>query len=73
VTRDLLLETVPVAEEDLALARLSSVDEAFLTSSTRQVQPVGAVDGRALPAAPGPLTQAAAEAFGRLVATDLDP
>lgn len=73
VTRDLLLELVEVVEEDLPLSALASVDEAFLTSSTRDVQAIRAVDGRSLPGCPGPLTQAAAAAFGALVARDLDP
>ena len=73
VTRDLLLELVDVAEEDVPLAALASCDEAFLSSSTRDVQPVRAIDGRLLTAAPGPLTTAAASAFADLLARDLDP
>jgi branched-chain amino acid aminotransferase len=73
VTRDLLLELVAVAEDDLPLSALGDADEAFVSSSTREVQPVRAVDGRPLPAVPGPLTAAAASAFAGLVARDLDP
>jgi branched-chain amino acid aminotransferase len=73
VTRDLLVELLDVAEVDMPLPALARADEAFLTSSTRGVHPIGAVDGHALPAAPGPLTRAAAEAFEALVARDLDP
>ena len=73
VTRDLVVELVDVVEEDLALERLGEVEEAFLTSSTREVQPIRAVDGRPLGSVPGPLTRAAADAFGRLVADELDP
>jgi branched-chain amino acid aminotransferase len=73
VTRALLLELVEAAEADVSLAALGECDEAFLTSSTRDVQPVRAVDGRVLATAPGPLTAAAAAAFGDLVARDLDP
>ena len=73
VTRDLLIELVPVVEEDVPLPMLAHASEAFLTSSTREVQPIRAVDGRPLPAAPGPLTGAARDAFDRLVATDQDP
>ncbi len=47
--------------EDFARA-----DEAFLTSSTRDVQPISTVDGRPLPRCPGPLSVAAAEAFAAL-------
>jgi branched-chain amino acid aminotransferase len=73
VTRDLLLELVDVAEEEVPLSTLASCDEAFLSSSTRDVQPVRAIDGRVVPAAPGPLTTAAASAFADLLARDPDP
>ena len=73
VTRDLLLELVDVVEDDIPLLALAEADEAFLTSSTRGVHPIAAVDGRPLRAAPGPLTRAAAEAFQALVERDLDP
>ena len=73
VTRALVLETCPVAEEDIPVEALVHAEEAFLTSSTREVQAIDAIDGRALPAAPGPLTRAAGDAFAALVASDLDP
>jgi branched-chain amino acid aminotransferase len=73
VTRELLLGLVEVDEVDAPLSALARAEEAFLTSSTREVQPVGAVDGRSLPAAPGSLTSAAADAFRMLVARDVDP
>jgi branched-chain amino acid aminotransferase len=73
VTRDLLLEVVDVVETDLPLPALRGADEAFLTSSTREVQPIARVDDRTLPEAPGPLTRAAAGAFQALVERDLDP
>ena len=52
---------------------LRSADEAFITSSTRDVQPISSVDGTALPATPGPLTKAAADAFRDLQERDADP
>ncbi len=73
VTRALLLELVDVVEEDMPLAVLCDADEAFLASSTREVQPIRAVDGRTLRAAPGPLTQAAAQVFQSLLERELDP
>jgi branched-chain amino acid aminotransferase len=73
VTRELLLELGVVSEEDLPLSALAQATEAFLTSSTRDVQAIATVDGEALPAAPGPLTKAAAEAFRDLQERDLDP
>jgi len=73
VTRDLVMEVVAVAEEDLPMSALGAVEEAFLTSSTREVQPIRAIDGLPLPAAPGPFTTEAATAFKALVERDLDP
>jgi len=60
-------------EGDLPLPALAGADEAFLSSTTREVQPIRAVDGKVLPSVPGPLTVAASEAFNSLVARDLDP
>ena len=73
VTRDLLLELGVVSEEELPLSALADADEAFLTSSTRDVQAISSVDGSALPATPGPLTKTAADAFRDLQARDSDP
>lgn len=73
VTRDLLLEAAGAEEEDLPVSALAAADEAFISSTTRDVQPVRAVDGTPLPACPGPLTEAAAKAFADLVAANLDP
>jgi branched-chain amino acid aminotransferase len=73
ITRELVIELVDVVEQDLPLAALADADEAFLTSSTRDVQPISAVDGRPLPGCPGPLTLAAQQAFAALVARTIDP
>src|SRR5437588_1715644 len=73
VTRDLLLELGVVEEEDLPVSALAEADEAFLTSSTRDVQAISSVDGSPLSVAPGPLTKAAADAFRDLQARDADP
>ena len=73
VTRELLLELTDAVEEDVPVDALARVDEAFVLSSTRDVQPIAHVDARALPAAPGPLTRAAADAFRDLAACEIDP
>lgn len=74
ITRALLLELGHGFETDqLTLDDLRNAEEAFLTSSTRDVQPIAVVDGSVLPAAPGPLSKAASEAFAALQARDLDP
>jgi branched-chain amino acid aminotransferase len=73
VTRQLLLELAVAEEEDLPLSALAGAEEAFLTSSTRDVQPIASADGTPLTAAPGPLTKAAADAFRDLRERDPDP
>ncbi len=73
VTRALVLEWLGAEEADVPLSALYDADEAFLTSTTRDVQPIRAVDGRVLPAAPGPITTKAMEVFAARSAADLDP
>jgi branched-chain amino acid aminotransferase len=73
VTRELLLECINVTERDVPLRALAGSAEAFLTSSTRDVQPIGSVDGQALPNAPGRWTRTAVEAFEALEARTVDP
>ena len=78
VTRALILELcsslgIDVAERDVEINALREADEAFLSSTTREVQAIARVDGVALRAAPGPLTEKLARAFRDLVARDLDP
>jgi branched-chain amino acid aminotransferase len=77
VTRELVLEWAaedgPVIEErDLGLDDLRAADEVWLASSTRDLQPVHAVDDRALPA-PGPLGLVACHLFDRRAAGESDP
>ena len=73
VTRELVMELVDVVEDDVPMSALGGADEAFLTSSTRDVQPIRAIDGRSLPTCPGPLTEGAGSAFRALVERDLNP
>lgn len=73
VTRALLLEWCDVEERVLPLPALQEASEVFLSSSTRDVQAVSAVDGRELPDAPGSLTRQVAETFARRAAADPDP
>lgn len=74
VTRALLLEWLPdVAEVDVPLDALRTTSEAFLASSTRDVQPIATVDDLPLQGAPGPLTARAAAVFADRAASDLDP
>ncbi len=73
VTRSLVIEACGVIEDDIPLAALSRAPEAFLTSTTREVQPIRAVDGHPVGAAPGPLTATAAATLKALIATTPDP
>jgi branched-chain amino acid aminotransferase len=74
VTRALLLELLDNADEsDLPIDALARADEVLLTSSTRDVQPLRALDGRALPGAGGPVARRAIDAIADLQSRDLDP
>jgi branched-chain amino acid aminotransferase len=75
ITRELVCELLGDAVEvdDVPMARLHEVDEAFLTSSTRDVQAIHSIDDRALATTPGPRTSAAAAAFADLQSRELDP
>ena len=77
ITRELLLEWAAedgfaVLERSVSLDELTIADQVALTSSTRDVQPVHAVNGRALPA-PGALLTRATELFAHNAARDVDP
>lgn len=78
VTRALVLELardlgVASAEAALPMDALVAADEAFLSSTTREVQAIAHVDGTPLPAAPGPVTEQLSAAFAELVTRDINP
>ena len=78
VTRALVLELcrdLDIACEEVAIpvGALATADEAFLTSTVREVQTITHVDGNALPNAPGSITTRLAKEFKALVDRDLDP
>jgi branched-chain amino acid aminotransferase len=73
VTRELVLEAGAAIEGDLSVDALSGAEEAFLTSSTRDVQPIAVVDGRPLPRVAGPVSVRAARALAALAACSIDP
>lgn len=77
ITRALAIEWgqaagLPVHERTLPMAVLDTCDEAFITSSTRDIQGVSAIGERSLPAA-RPLTEAMARAFAAAAANEKDP
>lgn len=63
ITRERLLRVTDAEERITTLDDLAGAQEAFIASSVREVLPISAIDDRALPAAPGPVTSAAARAF----------
>jgi branched-chain amino acid aminotransferase len=73
VTRGLVIQWAGAAEEDLPLIALAGADEAFLTGTSRGVQPIRAVDGSELPAVPGPVTAKAVEIYAERAAQNPDP
>lgn len=73
VTRGLLLEWFGGSERDIPAETLAAASEAFLASTTRDVQPIRSVDGVVLPAAPGPVTGKAAQVFATRAAQSPDP
>ncbi|WP_433548521.1 aminotransferase class IV [Streptomyces sp. CA-294286] len=73
ITRALTVEWTGARERDLPLDVLERADEVFLTSTLRDVQAVHRVDGRDLPAVPGPVTAKAMRVFDERSGDDLDP
>jgi branched-chain amino acid aminotransferase len=77
VTRELVIawcrgEGLTVRAEPLPMSMLERASEVFITSSTKDVLPVHAIDDRLI-AAPGPVTARAAAIFARLCTERLDP
>lgn len=78
VTRALVLEAcatagIPVEEIALPISILQTCDEAFLTSSTRDVHPLSRIDQRVMPGVSGVITQRVAQAFRDYVVGRDDP
>jgi len=71
ITRQLICEWFDVAETDVPLQEFIEADEAFLTSSLRDVQPITAIDRR--PLAIGQVTKELAHAFRRRAADQVEP
>lgn len=67
ITRQLVIQAcaqaqIPCLEEPMPVSILEQCEEAFLTSSTRDVHPIATLSARPL-TAPGPITQAVQKAF----------
>jgi branched-chain amino acid aminotransferase len=72
ITRKRVVAALYVEEGHWPVADLRAASEAFLASTTREVQAVASLDGQAFPEAPGPRTREAAEAFGAALRAELD-
>jgi branched-chain amino acid aminotransferase len=74
VTRELLLEIDPDIEEiDIPMSVVATIEESFVSSSTRDVQPIASIDGRPLSRCGGALTAAASEKLRELQGQTFDP
>jgi branched-chain amino acid aminotransferase len=67
ITRRALFAVTDATERITTVDDLRAATEAFLASSAREVQPVHAIDDIAIPAAPGPLSRAAADAVSAYI------
>jgi branched-chain amino acid aminotransferase len=71
ITRDRLIKALDVEEGSWKVEDLGAAGEAFLASTTREIQAVAAIDGRELPEVPGPRTREAQEAFAETLGREL--
>jgi branched-chain amino acid aminotransferase len=71
ITRAIVIEATGAAERSCTLDELLLADEAFIASTTREVQAVRAIDERTFDA-PGPVTARTAEVVEALVSEQLD-
>jgi len=71
ITRALVIKWFDVKEVDLPMSVLKDVDEAFLTSSTRDIQPISKIDDRVLNA-PGPVASKMRKEFIEKLAQNYD-
>jgi branched-chain amino acid aminotransferase len=71
ITRDRLIKALDVTEGTWDVEDLRGCSEAFLASTTREVQAVSAIDGSSLSGAPGPRTREAQQAFAETLGREL--
>jgi branched-chain amino acid aminotransferase len=71
ITRDRLIRALEVEEGAWPVADLRAANEAFLASTTREIQAVAAIDRVEMPQAPGPRTREAQNAFAVTVDQEL--
>lgn len=73
ITRARVARELHVEEGEWEIDDLRGAREAFLASTTREVQPVSSLDGHAFSEVPGPRTSEALDAFASVLAGELDP
>jgi branched-chain amino acid aminotransferase len=71
ITRDRMVKALQVEEGSWHVDDLRGASEAFLASTTREIQAVAAVDGRTFDDAPGPRTREAQDAFAETLGREL--
>jgi branched-chain amino acid aminotransferase len=71
ITRDRVMRLVDVEERPATVDDVRDAAEAFLASTTREVQPVAAIEEREFPAEPGERTREAADALRRHIEEEL--
>jgi branched-chain amino acid aminotransferase len=71
ITRDRMIKALQVEEGSWPIDDLRGAQEAFLASTTREIQGVASVDSRVFSAAPGPRTQEAQAAFAETLGQEL--
>jgi len=71
ITRDRMIKALHVEEGSWQVDDLHAASEAFLASTTREIQAVAAVDGRSFGATPGPRTREAQDAFAETLGREL--
>jgi len=73
VTRGLLLDWMPeIVVRDVPIEALANAEEAFLTSTSRDVHPIATVNGKQLANAPGPFTRRAMQVWAENFASEID-
>lgn len=67
ITRAVVCEELDVEEGEFFADDLRAASEAFIASTTREIQPVSAIDGAPVASVPGPASKRAAEALAAVV------
>jgi branched-chain amino acid aminotransferase len=71
ITRDRMIKALEVEEGTWHVDDLRGAEEAFLASTTREIQAVSSVDEKTFSASPGPRTRQAQEAFAETLGREL--